>query len=235
MEREDRRRLVKILVDLGRSLDSIMKTCNATREEILGDLKALGIDPASLEGPSTQQPGPLDETKNEQDEFTAIMMNSGMDSSEFNDKTLYSEGARILCIARIAWPGPDGLEFVHKNVMVDQLLEKAIEDISKGGYSLRQGIMAVDAVNVSIDPQRGTMDHSQMHIITVSLQPKWVIERGTEPFTEAEKTAAVSLLAGVKNNDRSALKYVYSIPINTPQCVDFNTLTVKQENNDHED
>ena len=235
MEREDRRRLVKMLVELGRNLDSIMKTCNATREEILGDLKALGIDPDSLKGSSTQQPDPPDDIKNEQAEFTAIMMNSGIDSSEFNDKTIYSEGAKILCITRIAWPGPDGLEFVHKSDMTDHLLEKAIEDINKGGYSLRQGIMAVDAVNVSIDPQRGTMNHSQMHIITVSLQPKWAIERGTEPFTEAEKTAAVSLLTGVKNNDKSALKYVYSIPINTPQCVDFTTLTVKQEHGDHED
>lgn len=227
VEKEDRRRLVKMLAQRGRSVDSIVKTCGSTRQEILGDLEVLGIDPSTLD-PSLQQPGPSEETKNEQDEFTAIMMNAGLDSHDFTDKTLYSEGAKIVCVARVAWPGDDGLEFVKKNDTTDRMLDEAIKDVDKGGYALRQGIMSVDAGYVAVDQLRGVVDKNIMHVFTVALQPKWAMERGTEPFTATEKTAAVTFLTGVKNEDASAMKFVYPLPISTPQCIDFDSLTVNQ-------
>lgn len=222
--------LIARLANAGAAPDKIARILGASVDEVTARLEKLGLLHASeTDGGSGVEPavstiqtgatGTGD--RDLQSEFDEIVAGTDLD-----DTALYVEGSRVVYVVESAIPTKNGLEPVRcSGELVDarrELFDEAIKDIrDNNGLRLRQGPMALTVNCVKLDLASREPEVDRQMVASIGFQLKWFDEKATVALSDGERAAATALIAGIRDDDPKATRFMYAAPVTVPETVDW--------------
>lgn len=222
--------LIASLANAGAAPDKIASILGASVDEVTARMEALGLLHAGeTDGSSgTEQTAPADKTGDAStadrdlwSEFDEIVAGADLD-----DTALYVEGSRVVFVVESAIPTKNGLEPVRcSGELVDakrRLFDEAIKDIrDNNGLRLRQGPMSLTVNCVKLNLASHEHEVDRQMVATIGFQLEWFNENAAVSLSDGERAAATALIAGIRDDDPKATRFMYTAPVTVPETVDW--------------
>lgn len=225
--------LIASLANAGAAPDKIARIVGASVDEVTARLEALGLLHGSEtnggnDGRGVEQAAPEAQTddasaadRDLQLEFDEIVAGTDLD-----DSALYVEGSRVVFVVESAIPTKNGLEPVRcSGELVDakrRLFDEAIKDIrDNNGLRLRQGPMSLTVNCVKLNLASHEHEVDRQMVATIGFQLRWFHEKATVSLSDGERAAATALIAGIRDDDPKATRFMYTAPVTVPETVDW--------------
>ena len=224
--------LIASLANAGAAPDKIASILGASVDEVTARMEKLGLLPAgetnggSGNGVEPAVPAaPTDDAsaadRDLQSEFNEIVAGTDLD-----DTALYVEGSRVVFVVESAIPTKNGLEPVRcSGELVDakrRLFDEAIKDIrDNNGLRLRQGPMSLTVNCVKLNLASHEHEVDRQMVATIGFQLEWFHEKATVSLSDGERAAATALIAGIRDDDPKATRFMYTAPVTVPETIDW--------------
>lgn len=222
--------LIASLANAGAAPDKIASILGASVDEVTARMEALGLLHAGeIDGSSgAEQTAPADKTgaastadRDLWSEFDEIVAGADLD-----DTALYVEGSRVVFVVESAIPTKNGLEPVRcSGELVDakrRLFDEAIKDIrDNNGLRLRQGPMSLTVNCVKLNLASHEHEVDRQMVATIGFQLEWFHEKAAVSLSDGERAAATALIAGIRDDDPKATRFMYTAPVTVPETVDW--------------